>query len=307
MARNTDTRDQRATDEKVDRARAVDVRTERSYGTDPYAGIHAARERFGGIDIPASLVGMLTALSTLLILGGLVGAAIGAIGYQTGLEGDVEDLSIGSLIGGVAVLFVAYLIGGWAAGRMARYDGARNGFATGVWTLLFAAILAALGAWAGAEYDVFENVELPQWFDTDALTTAAIISGIAAIAAMFAGGILGGLWGERYHRRADSTIAQARTENVRTDERVATDRVRDDYRSDDYRSDDTLDRDDDDRDGATRVDDDRVTTTRARGDYRSEGSVVDRDDDYSDGATRADDDRVTSTRTSDDRTDERRI
>jgi hypothetical protein len=249
MASKMDTRNGERVDEKVDSARQVDVRTERSYGTDPYAGIHAARERFGGVDIPASLVGMLTALSTILILAGLVGAAVGVVGYQTGLEENAEDLSIGSLIGGVAILFVAYLIGGWAAGRIARYDGARNGFATGVWTLIFAAVLAALGAWAGAEYDVFENVNLPQWFDTDALTTAAIISGIAAVAAMFLGGILGGIWGERYHRRADATIADTRTgsRSVRTDERT---------------DDATVTRHDHDSDGATRTehvrDDSRV-------------------------------------------------
>jgi uncharacterized membrane protein len=207
--------DQTGVDEKVDGARAVDVR--RGRRTDPYAGIHAARERFGGIDIPASIVGMLTALSSTLILAGLVGAAVGAVGYQTGLEQSAEDLSTWSLIGGVAVLFVAYLIGGWAAGRMARYDGARNGFATGIWTLVFAGILAGLGAWVGSEYDVFRNVELPQWFTTDALTTAAIASGVAAVVAMFVGGVLGGLWGERYHRRADRTIITApeRTEAVR--------------------------------------------------------------------------------------------
>ena len=53
----------------------------------------------------------------LVLLGGLVGAAIGAIGYQTGLSGDnVDDISSASLIGGLVVLFVAYLVGGWAAG-----------------------------------------------------------------------------------------------------------------------------------------------------------------------------------------------
>jgi uncharacterized membrane protein len=212
MAHDTRTREDTRVDEKVDRARPVETRTEERYAaSDPYSGITAAHERFGGIDIPASLVGMLTALSTTLLLAGIVGAAIGAVGYQTGLEENAEDLSTWSLIGGVAILFVAYLIGGWAAGRMARYDGARNGFATGIWTLLLAAILAGLGAWAGSEYDVFRNVELPQWFEEDALTTAAIISGIAAIAAMFAGGILGGLWGERYHRRADRTIVATPT------------------------------------------------------------------------------------------------
>lgn len=204
-------------DEKVDGARPVEARTEHRTDADPYAGIHAARERFGGIDIPASLVGMLTALSTVIILAGLVGAAFGVVGYQTGLEENADDLSLGSLIGGVAILFVAYLIGGWAAGRIARYDGARNGFATGIWTLVFGAILAALGAWAGAEYDVFQNVDLPQWFDRDALTLAAIVSGVAAIVAMFLGGIIGGMFGELYHRRADRTIADTRTETVRTD------------------------------------------------------------------------------------------
>lgn len=208
------TREQPQVDEKVDEARPVDVGTEQPTTelpsepetTDPYAGIAAARERFGGIDIPATLVGMLTALSATLILAGLVGAAVGAVGYQTGLEEDAQDLSTWSVVGGVAVLFVAYLVGGWAAGRIARYDGARNGFATGIWTLLFAAILAGLGAWIGSDYDVFRNVELPQWFEEDALTWPAIASGVGAIAAMFVGGAIGGKWGEWYHRRADRMI-----------------------------------------------------------------------------------------------------
>jgi hypothetical protein len=214
MATTHDTRTEEQTrvDEKRDAARPVDVRTEeRTTTADPYAGIAVAHQRFGGVDIPASLVGMLTALSTTLILAGLIGAALGAVDYQTGLEGDASDIATWSMIGGVAVLFVAYLVGGWAAGRMARYDGARNGFATGIWTLILGAILAGLGAWIGSDYDVFRNVDLPQWFSTDAFTTRAIISGVAAIAAMFAGGILGGLWGEHYHRRADRTIVSAPT------------------------------------------------------------------------------------------------
>lgn len=212
MAQTTTDGDRARVDDRVDDARTAEVtdertvETERTATADPYTGIHLAHDRFGGIDIPASIVGTLTALSTTLILAGLAGAAFGAVGYQTGLEADARDLSIGSLIGGVAVLFVAYIVGGWAAGRMARYDGPRNGFATGLWTIVFAAILAALGAWVDREYDVFRNVELPQWFSTDAFTTAAIVSAAAAIVAMFVGGVLGGMWGERYHRRADRTI-----------------------------------------------------------------------------------------------------
>src|ERR671910_2017709 len=176
----------------------------------PLHPIAAARDRFGGIDLPAGLVGMLTAIAVLILLGGIVGAAIGAIGYQTGLSGDnVEDISIASLIGGLVVLAVAYLIGGWTAGRIARYDGARNGLMTAVWTIVLAAALSALAYFLGSEYDVLANVDLPQWFDRDAVTTAAIASSVIAIATMLVGGLLGGLWGTRYHRLADETLLDA--------------------------------------------------------------------------------------------------
>lgn len=197
-----------AAEREAREAEAVEARERReaSYRNYPIA---AAHDRFGGIDVPASLVGMLTALAALVLLGGLVGAAIGAIGYQTGLSGDVEDISVASLVGGLAVLFVAYLVGGWTAGRIARYDGARNGLMTGVWTIVLAAALSALAAWLGSAYDVLGNVELPQWFDRHAVTTAAIASGAIAIVTMLVAATLGGLWGTRYHRLADETILEA--------------------------------------------------------------------------------------------------
>jgi hypothetical protein len=174
--------------------------------------IAANRADFGGVDLPASLVGMLTALAMIVLLGGIVGAAIGVIGYQTGLSGDnVEDISVASLIGGIAVIFVAYLIGGWTAGRIARYDGARNGLMTGIWTIILAAVVSALAYFFGNEYDVLRNVDLPQWFDRDALTTAAIVSGVVTVAAMLLAGLLGGLWGSRYHRVADESLLDAHT------------------------------------------------------------------------------------------------
>ena len=176
----------------------------------PDVGIREAHRRFGAIDVPATLVGMLTALALLVLLGGLIGAAIGAIGYQTGLEGQAEELSAAGVVGGVIALFLSFLVGGWAAARIARYDGGRNGLMTGIWTLVLGAILAGLGAWLGAEYDVFARADLPQWFSRDALTAGAIGSGIAAIASMLLGGFLGGLWGERYHRRVDAAIAATR-------------------------------------------------------------------------------------------------
>jgi hypothetical protein len=190
----------------------VDVETSgvRTSAARSNVSVEAARSRFGGLDVPASLVGMLTALALLTLLGGLVGAAIGAIGYQTGVEGNATELSIAGLVGGLVALFIAYYVGGWAAGRIARYDGVRNGIMTGVWTIVLGAILAALGATLGDKYNVLANVDLPNWFSRDALTTGAIVSGIAAIAAMLLGGALGGAVGARYHRRADAAVLATR-------------------------------------------------------------------------------------------------
>ena len=182
----------------------------RDEGVGPDPGIRTAHDRFGGFDLPASLVGMLTALAFTVLLAGLIGAAIGAVGYQVGLDGNEEEISTAGLVGGAVTLFLAYVVGGWAAGRIARYDGPRNGLMAGVWTILLAAVLSALAAWLGDKYDVLGRVDLPQWFSRDALTAGAIVSGAVAILAMLIGGALGGWWGERFHRRADATIAATR-------------------------------------------------------------------------------------------------
>jgi hypothetical protein len=174
-------------------------------------GLREAHRRFGGIDLPATLVGMLAALALLILIGGLIGAAIGAIGYQSGLNGNHTSLSIAGLAGGIVAIFLSFVVGGWAAARIARYDGAKNGLTTGLWALLLALVLAGLGAWLGTQYNVFRNVpNLPDWFSRDAETVGAIASAAVAIVAMLLGGMLGGIWGERYHRRVDRLIADTR-------------------------------------------------------------------------------------------------
>ena len=146
------------------------------------------------------------------------GAVIGSIAYQTGLKGNLSDISIGSLITGLVVLFLSFLVGGWAAARIARYDGGRNGLMSAVWFLILTALLAGLGIWFGTQYNVVGNVNLPNWFDawfsTDKVTTGAVISGIAAVIVTLLGGFLGGLWGEQFHKAADRTIARTRPGGV---------------------------------------------------------------------------------------------
>jgi hypothetical protein len=82
------------------------------------------RDRFGGLDVPATIAGALTALATAVIVGGILGAAVSGFGYQQGVEvaGIEQELSLAGLLAAIAVLFGAFLVGGWVAGRMARFE-----------------------------------------------------------------------------------------------------------------------------------------------------------------------------------------
>ena len=81
---------------------------------------------------------------------------------------------------------------------------------TAVWMILLAAVLAGLGAWLGAEYNVFSGLGLPQWFSDDAVTAGAIISGLAAIAVMLLAGWLGCRLGESRRDRGEVELVETR-------------------------------------------------------------------------------------------------
>lgn len=171
------------------------------------------RERFGGIDTPAALAGMFTGLGVLVFLGALIAAGAGGLDYQLNaidIDGNVQDIEVVGVIVAALVVFVSFLAGGWAAGRMARYDGGMNGLGAGLWFIFLVAVFAALGAWVGQEYNAFQRAGLPDWFSQfrgDDVTAAAIISGLVSVALVLGGGYLGGKLGEAYHRKVDAALA----------------------------------------------------------------------------------------------------
>jgi hypothetical protein len=166
------------------------------------------------LDVAATVAGALAALGALLILASIVGAAVGTIGYQRGAEN--QDVSWAGLVGGLIVLFVACLVGGWVAARVARHRGALHGLLAPLWLVLLAAVLAGLAAVFGDDLDVTDKVGLPGWFSGDALTLTAVLTGIVALALMLLGGWLGGLLTQR-HRRRETGISVVETHRaVRT-------------------------------------------------------------------------------------------
>jgi hypothetical protein len=173
--------------------------------------VTAARRRFGGFDAGATVAGMLAAFGLTILIGGLLGA-VGSIGYQLDVQRDSETLSSGGLIAGLATLVIAFLFGGWVAGRMARFDGGLNGLMTAVGFFALAAVLSAAGALLGERYDVFRDLHVPRWFSDNATSGSAILSGVIALAMMLLAALIGGKLGDHYHVRVDKRIAaQQRT------------------------------------------------------------------------------------------------
>jgi hypothetical protein len=189
----------------------MDYQTRTRDGRPELSGVRA---RFGKGDLVASLLGMLTALGTLVLLSALFAAGAANVELQLNLlnqEGALDEVEIVGAIAAVAVIFVSFLLGGIAAGRIARYDGGLNGMGAALWFLLLLVVFAALGAWIGEEYNAFAAANLPNWvaqIDVDDVTAAAIVMSIVSVVLMFAGGYIGGRIGESYHRRVDAAIVE---------------------------------------------------------------------------------------------------
>jgi len=170
-------------------------------------------ERFGGFDWLASFIGFAVATFFTVVFLGIVGAIIGAAGYQlhaqvpklgSHISGTTEQLGIGALVGSLIAVFLAYLIGGYTAGRLARYSGVRNGAGTVFWTIVVAIVLGIIGAILGSKFNVTSQLHLN--VDRTTLTAGGAISLVVTLVVMLIASMLGGLLGERYHRAIDREV-----------------------------------------------------------------------------------------------------
>jgi hypothetical protein len=172
------------------------------------------KDRYGGMKVGAAFFGWLAATGTAVLLTALLAAAGAAVGVATGTDleqaaGDAErDAGTVGLAGGVGLLvifFVAYYCGGYVAGRMARFDGARQGVAVWLWALAAALVAALLVAIGAEQYNILVDLnDFPRIpVDEGDLTTAGIIVAIAVALVSLLGAVLGGIAGTRFHRKVD--------------------------------------------------------------------------------------------------------
>jgi hypothetical protein len=185
-------------------------RDERRFEPDRNAASRRERQKdeFGGFSWLSTLAGWLSAAGLTAILTGILSAAGAALALnQVGSSVSGSEADTIGLAGGIAllvVLAIAYLFGGYVAGRMARFDGARQGVGVWLWGVLIALAVAALAAIGGSKYNVLDALNLPRLpVDSGTLTTGGLVALVASLAVTLGAAIMGGRIGERFHKKVD--------------------------------------------------------------------------------------------------------
>ena len=156
------TRHRRRVDD-ADRVRETDTATHRP--VDSAYLIKRQKAQFGGMKIGSCFFGWLTAAGTAVILTAAVVAILGAIGMNLAPNTlDPNTVGITSAIALIAIVFVAYLAGGYVAGRMARFNGVKQGIGVWLWAIVIAVVAVILGVVAGRQFDLTgQAIGLPQF------------------------------------------------------------------------------------------------------------------------------------------------
>lgn len=154
------------------------------------------------LSLTSAFAGLLTAYGMFAVLAGVAIGIIQATNTDIDISSQWRDLGMAGGLVVAGLLFLAYLFGGYVAGRMARRSGAMHGVAVFVLGVLVvagaAALIRALGG-ADVATDNLRDLGVPttadEWGDI------ATIAGIASLAAMLVGALLGGVLGERWHAK----------------------------------------------------------------------------------------------------------
>jgi hypothetical protein len=169
--------------------------------------------RFGGIRWGSAFFGWVTATGMVALLGALAATA----GAASGLVNPTFDAAMVQAMGlagtavALVVIFVGYYCGGYVAGRMARFAGARQGVAVWLWTLFVAVVGAVIatvtGAVSGPWLDGLTRLPMNGGLMNGGLLSAgAAALAVGVLVVTLIGAVLGGLAGMRYHRRVDRDL-----------------------------------------------------------------------------------------------------
>lgn len=166
------------------------------------------RKRFGGVNWGAGFFGWLDTVTMAVLLTGGVLVALSRLHRTT--DAFPLDAAGSHTLGTIAiaacfgVLLLAYLSGGYVAGRMSRFDGAKQGVA--LWVIGLMLTSGAVGAvlMLQPQTDLLSRVNLPAlsappW----AHGMGAVVVGVTALLSSLLAAAAGGALGCRYHRKVN--------------------------------------------------------------------------------------------------------
>lgn len=165
----------------------------------------------GGVALGPILTGVVVAFGAMFLLSALVGGVLAAFGVidSTVTAGEVIEAGIGAGIALVLAQFLAYLWGGYTAGRMARGSGVVNGLLVPLSAVVVAILVGAVATGLGANANLnlpFTTNQLP--LENGNLVDWGIGIGIASLIAMFLGGALGGGMGAAWHTKLERNVGE---------------------------------------------------------------------------------------------------
>jgi hypothetical protein len=161
----------------------------------------------GGFSFGSILTGVAVALGAMLLLVAAIGGIVAALGADGGVTGDdVTQFGWGAAIGLILAQLLAYLWGGYTAGRMARGLGWLNGLMVPVMAIVLALLVGVIvQSSTDAAFDVpFGATRVPVGIDLEQLREVGLLAGIGSLIAMFIGGIFGGMLGARWHDKLEA-------------------------------------------------------------------------------------------------------
>ncbi|MDQ3952539.1 MAG: hypothetical protein M3279_06205 [Actinomycetota bacterium] len=184
----------------------------------------------GGVSAGAVLTGVVVAFGAMFVLTAVISGILVGTGLRDELNpGEANEVGIATGIGLVAAQLLAYTWGGYTAGRMSRGAGSANGALVALLGIVVGVAIGAIAAGIGATEDLrtpFNSAQIPA--DGEVLRWGAGLA-VAALAAMFLGGVIGGSLGSRWHTKLER---RAVAEEDDRDRRRRRDRVEDDRRRD---------------------------------------------------------------------------
>ena len=157
---------------------------------------------FGELSFVSVAAGVVAAYGLFALLAGLASGVVAASKANFNLSSNWHQLGMAGGLVVAGLLLLAYLFGGYVAGRMARRAGVLHGivvFVLGVVVVAVAAFIARAVGGSDLASSNLRGLGVPttgaEWRDV------ATVAGIASLLAMLIGAVAGGFLGERWHAK----------------------------------------------------------------------------------------------------------